>query len=167
MHFDPVTDKPLHVDFYQIKRGQKIDTEVEIEFTGEAPIAKEEGGIVVKNITSIAIRCLPRDLEKVADLKIDLGKLKSFEDAIYVKDIELPEEIELLTDPEDILVSVTEAEEEEEEEAPSLEEEMEKVEVEGEGEAEGEKPEGEAAPAEAEAPKEEGKGEEKPKEKKE
>jgi len=156
IQFDPVTDKLIHVDFYQIKRGQKIDAETDLNFIGEAPVVKESGGIIIKNIDSIAIRCLPRDLEKVASIEVDISKLKGFDDSIYVKDLDLPEEIEILEDLDTVIVSAQEPAEEEEELPPApetLEEEMEKVELseekgveEIEGEEKKEAPEAEAKP---------------------
>jgi len=135
VQYDPVTDKPIHVDFYQIKRGQKIEAEKEINFINEAPAVKEFGGILMKKTDVIAFRCLPRELEKI-DLTVDLSVLKTYDDVIYVKDINLPENVDLLSNPEDVIALVTEPREEEPEEVPTLEEEMEKVEVAGEGEKE-------------------------------
>ncbi|HUT22119.1 MAG TPA: 50S ribosomal protein L25 [Candidatus Bipolaricaulota bacterium] len=134
--YDSVSDAPMSVDFYQTKRGQKIEAEVEIEFINEAPVVKAYGGIVIKNIDRLSIRCLPADLEKVAELKVDLGGLKNFDDLIYVKDLNLPAEIEVLDKMDDVVVFVTEPEEEKVETAAVLEDEMKKVEVAGEKEKE-------------------------------
>ncbi len=160
IQFDPVSEKPIHVDFYQIKRGQKIDTEASLVFINEAPAVKELGAILVKTLDSVPVRCLPKDLEKIANVEVDLGVLKEFGDFIYVKDLNLPEEIEILINVEEIIASVTEPEEEEvEPEAPTeeLEEGLEKIEdaegKEKEPGEEGEEPKKDEAPAEKEADK--------------
>jgi len=160
IQFDPVSEKPIHVDFYQIKRGQKIETEADLVFINEAPAVKELGAILVKTLDSIPVRCLPKDLEKIANVEVDLTVLKEFGDFLYVKDLNLPEEIEILINPEEVIASVTEPEEEEEPEPPAeeLEEGIEKIEdAEGKEETEegkeGEEPKKEEAPAEKEADK--------------
>ena len=111
MVFEPVIDRPFHVDFYQIKRGQKLDIEPELEFVGVSLAVKSLGGILVKNLSSISIRCLPRDM--MTSIEVDISKLATFEDKISVKDLPLPEEVELLTDPEEMVAAVQEPAEEE------------------------------------------------------
>lgn len=111
--FDTLKDTLSHVDFYQIKRGQKLEIEAELVFIGEAPVVKESGGILVTNFDTITLRCLPKDI--VSKIEVDLSGLKTFEDKIQVKDLKLPETVEILTDLGDTIVMVSEPEEEEEE----------------------------------------------------
>lgn len=109
--FEPVVDRPSHVDFYQIKRGQMLEIEPELEFIGVAPAVKALGGILVKQLDSIEVRCLPKDM--TSSIKVDISKLATFEDKILVKDLPLPETFELLTDLEEVVAAVQEPEEEE------------------------------------------------------
>ncbi|MFC1598950.1 50S ribosomal protein L25, partial [Patescibacteria group bacterium] len=153
MQLDPRTDDIIHVDLYQIQEGKKITTSVELEFINEAPAVKELGGILVKNIDAIEIECLPKDLEKTENIKIDLSTLKTFNDIIHVGDIKLPEEIRIAQSLDEAVALVTQPKEE-------VVEEVTPVEAEGEG-VEGE--EGEEKPAEGEQkPGEAKEGEEKP-----
>lgn len=118
---DPRTNEIIHVDFYQIKEGKKITTEIELEFLGEAPAVKELGGILVKSFDEIEIECLPADLEKIETIQVDLSVLKTFADAIYVKDLKVPEGIKITENPEELVVLVTPPTEEKEEEKPAAE----------------------------------------------
>lgn len=111
MVFDPVIDRAYHVDFYQIKRGEKLDIEPSIEFIGVSPAVKALGGILVKNLDSVEIRCLPKDMISV--IQVDLSQLVTFEDKILVKDLPLPADVELLTDPQESVAMVQEPAEEE------------------------------------------------------
>ena len=143
-----------HVDLYQIKEGQKITTDVQLKFSGEAPAVKELSAILVKNIDRIEIECLAQDLEKLEDLTVDLSGLETFDDVIYIKDLLIPEEIKVLNNPDDAVVIVTEPKEEiieQPEEAAEGEEGAEGEGAEGEG-AEGETKEGEAKEGEAKDP---------------
>ena len=152
MVFDPVIDRAYHVDFYQIKRGEKLDIEPTIEFIGISPAVKALGGILVKNMDSVEIRCLPRDMVSV--IKVDLAQLETFEDKILVKDLPLPEGVELLTDPQESVAMVQEPAEEEIDESVGPA-------VPAEEGAEGEKPAEGGEEKKEEAPAEEKKEEKK------
>jgi large subunit ribosomal protein L25 len=94
--FDPISMKIEHIDFYKIKEGQKIETMVEIEFVGEAPAVKELGGTFMATLNEIHIKCLPKDL--VSKITVDISGLKSFNDSIYVKDLNISTGIEILNE---------------------------------------------------------------------
>jgi large subunit ribosomal protein L25 len=81
-------------------------------FIGESPAVKEAGAILVKSIDNLEIRCLPKDLPK--EIAVDISALKNIEDIIYVKDIKIPEGVEVLQSPETV-VAIAEAPRTEEE----------------------------------------------------
>jgi len=110
---DPISNEYIHADFFKVKRGQKIETEVELVFVGESTAVKEAGAILVKSIDNLEIKCLPKDLPK--EIKVDISALKNIEDIIYVKDIQVPEGVEVLQTPETVIAIA---------EAPRTEEEL-------------------------------------------
>ncbi len=124
--YHPLTDKVEHIDFYRVKYGQKLTAAVELNFVGVSKAVKELGGILVTNIEEIEIECLPKDL--VSEIDVDLSKLETFEDVIFVKDLPIPEGIKVLTDPEEVVASV--ASSRMEEEAPAKAEESASAEAE-------------------------------------
>jgi large subunit ribosomal protein L25 len=109
---NPETDEIIHADLYQITEGSKITTHVELELVGEAPAVKELGGILVKNMDEIEIECLPKDLEKIDTIKVDLSSLNAFDTAIHIKDLAIPEGVKVLANPDEVVVLVSEPEEE-------------------------------------------------------
>ena len=147
---NPVTEKYIHIDFYQIRRGEKIIAKITLNFVGESPAVKNQDGVLIKNYDELEIKCLPKDL--VHDIKVDLSKLENLEDAIRIKDLDIPKEIEILADEENAVVTVAppRTAEELEELEEKVEEKVEGVEVEkgkekeeeGEGEKKKEKKEG-------------------------
>lgn len=151
---DPLTTEPIHVDFYQVDMKKPIQAEMELIFTGESAAEKELGGILVTNKDKLDIHCLPGDL--ISQAEVDISPLKTFEDVVKVKDIAVPEKIEVLDGQDEIVAMVSPPRTEEElkalEEAP----EEEPGEVEVVGEKEKEEAEGEEA---AEEGKEEAKAE--------
>ena len=144
----PVSDKILHIDFYQVKMDEKITTEVELEFINESPAVKDLNGVLVKALDHLEIECLPSDL--ISEIKVDLSTLKTLDDIIRVKDLSAPEKVDILNDLESPVVLVEE--QKKEEEKPVEEEKPEGEEKEGEGE--GEKEEGKEEKTEGEDKKE-------------
>lgn len=141
VQYDPVKNSILHADFKQIKEGEKLRVEVELKFVGESKAVKELGGILVKNIDSIEIECLPKDL--VSQIEVDISSLNTFEDVIRIKDLKVGEETKILDNLEEIIATITEVEEEKEYEAKPVEAvgEVEVVGKEKEGEEGEEQPE--------------------------
>lgn len=136
---DPKKDEIIHIDFYQIREDEKIKTRVRLDFIGEAPAVKELGGVLVKNFDELEIECLPKDLELITHIKVDLAALKTLNDAIHVKDLQVPEQIKILALPDEVVALATEVTEEKTlEEKPAAEIEMVKKEKEGEEIKEGE-----------------------------
>ena len=142
----------LHVDFYQVRKGEKMQVAVPIVLTGESPAMKGKGRMLAHGITELNIECLP---EKVPpQIEVDIGILEELEQAIHVKDIVLDPDITVHADPEQFIVKVSEVQLKVEEEEVAVEEEEEEgAEAEAEGE-EGARAEGEAEKPAAEEGKE-------------
>jgi large subunit ribosomal protein L25 len=132
---DPVSDKIIHVDFYQVKMDEPITTEVPLVFNGKSLAVDREGGVLIKNFNSIEVKALPLDLPR--EIEVDISCLKTFDDNIYVKDLKIPARAEITAEDKEVVASVvpprTKAELEELEEAPV--EEIEQVEEEKREEA--------------------------------
>lgn len=109
---DPVRDAFLHIDFFQVRMDEEIETEVELEYIGEAPAVKELGGVLVKSIDAVEVRCLPADLP--SGIQVDISSLKTFEDRITIGDLKISSKVELSIDPETVVALVTPPRSEEE-----------------------------------------------------
>ncbi|HCU71197.1 MAG TPA: 50S ribosomal protein L25 [Candidatus Moranbacteria bacterium] len=117
----PVRGQYVHVDFFQVRMDEKIENEVELVFVGESKAVKELGGILVKNIDKLTVKCLPADLPSHID--VDISMINDFETHITVKDIKISRNIELGIDPETVIALV--APQRSEEELAQLEEKVE------------------------------------------
>lgn len=122
---NPVTDLPIHIDFYAIKMDEKITTEIPLTFINEAPAVKELEGNLIRNYDEIEVECLPADL--VSEIEVDISPLKTFEDQIKIKDLRVSEKIKVLEDPEEVVALVN---------PPRSEEELEAMEEKGAAETE-------------------------------
>ena len=137
---DPFGKELFHVDFYQVKMGEKMEVEVPIVLVGESPLMKDKNRMVSHGITELSIECLP---DKVPpQIEVDISILEEIEQAIQVKDIILDPDITVNADPDQLVVKITEVMVvEEEEEVVEEEEGVEGEEaVEGEGEPKAEEP---------------------------
>jgi large subunit ribosomal protein L25 len=140
---EPCSGALLHVDFYQVKRTEKIRVDVPIILTGEAPAMKEKGRTLTHSLTSLGVESLPDKLPP--QIEVDLSPLAEVEDAIFVRDIVLGPDVTVVTDPDQMIVRVSEARVIEEA-VPEAEvaEEVAAEEAEAEAEEAAEKPEGAA-----------------------
>lgn len=132
---DPVTEAPLHVDFYRIQIDKAIVVDVAVHHIGGDPIGVREGGVLETLTRQISVRCLP--LEVPTSFDVDLTDL-DIGQAIHVSDLTAPAGIEILSAPETTLFIIA---------AAKVEEEVEEVAEGEEGAAEGEEgaAEGDAA----------------------
>lgn len=143
---DPVSDKPIHVDLYKVNMSEKITTEIPLEFIGESPAVKDLEGNLITNKDSVEVECLPGDL--ISEIKVDITKLKSFDDLIHISDLVVPQSVKILDDPGEIVTQVTPPRSEEElkemEEVASADQEKEAIgKMEAEADAEKAKKEAE------------------------
>jgi large subunit ribosomal protein L25 len=139
---NPVTDAILHVDFLQISLRDKVRADVPIHLVGLAPAVDTLDGILMHGLDHVSVEALPTEVPSV--IQLDVSALVEINQALHVSDLELPEDVTLLTDPEQVVAKVAPPAVEPE---PVVEEEAEEVEGEA-AEEEGAAEEGEAqAPA--------------------
>ena len=114
VQYNHLGDVPLHLDFQEVTFGETITTTVELEFVGTPIGVTEEGGVLEIMMREREIETLPRAIpEKIV---VDISGLHAG-DAIHVKELDVPEGVRILEDPETAVVVVTEVEE-----APAAEE---------------------------------------------
>jgi len=99
-----LTSLPVHADFYAVKMTEKIETAIPIHFVGVSPAVEDLEGNLVENKDEIEIRCFPGDL--IPFVEADLGLLKTFDDNIRISDLSLPETIEVMHEPDEVIASV-------------------------------------------------------------
>ncbi len=84
--FDPVTDRPIHADFYVLADDQKVTLRVPIKITGNAKGVVENGGRVFKPMNFVRIRVLPADIP--AEFEIDISPLEIGQ-SFHISDLDL------------------------------------------------------------------------------
>jgi large subunit ribosomal protein L25 len=114
---DVIKNTLKHVDFQVVSLTEKIRAKVSLDLVGVSPAVKDLNGVVVTGTNNLEIECLPQYLPE--RMTIDISKLVRIGDGIYVRDLPVSENIEILDNPDEMLVIVTAGVLEEGEVAPA------------------------------------------------
>ncbi len=136
---DPVTTEIRHIDFHIISMTEKIEAEVPIHTKGEA-VGVKDGGVLDLVHRTVTVECLPTEIPDRLNIAIDQLKIN---DAIHIKELNLPEGVICALDPEEVILKVLPPRKEEEVAPPEGEAGAEPEVITAKKE---EAPEGEAAP---------------------
>jgi len=119
-----ISGQLLHADLYRVRMTEKVRLSVPLVLVGEAP-AVNLGGILLHSLDVVEIECLPKDL--IHHIPVDISRLTEIGSAIYVKDLDVGENITIHADPEELVVKVVPPEKEEEIVVAAVPEEVEVV----------------------------------------
>ena len=112
MQLDPVTDEVLSVDFLAVNQNEKVKTIVPVVLIGESKIEKLNEGKIQLVKDEIEVEAFPQDLPH--NIEIDISKIESINDVIFVKDLEVSSKVRIVDDAEQPIVTVVELSDEEE-----------------------------------------------------
>jgi large subunit ribosomal protein L25 len=129
----PVHRRPLHADLFLVRMTEELTVDVPLVASGESYAVEQLQGTLLHPTETVRVKALPDHLPQSIEYSVD--SLVDFDAAVYVRDLSIPSDVTLLTDPDEIIAKV---------QAPRIEIEEEPVVEEGELE-EGEAAEGEAA----------------------
>jgi large subunit ribosomal protein L25 len=117
----PVTRRPLHVDLFLVRMTEELTVDVPLVPVGSSVAVDESGGTLNQQTESVRVRALPDHLPQSIEYSIE--SLVDFDAAIHVRDLQLPADVTLLNNPDDVVAKVL---------APRVEVEEEPVVAEGE-----------------------------------
>ncbi|MGI6621005.1 MAG: 50S ribosomal protein L25 [Bacillota bacterium] len=99
---NPLTGEIIHIDLHRISMEEKVRLEVPIALTGEEEIASR-GLILQRQAREVTVECLPADIP--SHITADVSGMQAG-DTLLVGDLAVPEEIRLLTSPEEVVAAV-------------------------------------------------------------
>lgn len=99
---DPFRNDIIHIDFMRVSLKEKIEVKVGIKPIGIADGVKMEG-ILEQHIYKLNIKCPAENIPEAIDVSVEGLKIG---EALYIKDIVVPQEIEILDDKDKIIFSI-------------------------------------------------------------
>ena len=99
-----------HVDFLAVSLTERIRADVRIEVSGISPAVKDLNAVLVTGLHSVSVECLPTDLPD--HIMVDISGLEKVGDGIHVSDLQVPDKVQILDDPSEMIVVATYAKEE-------------------------------------------------------
>jgi large subunit ribosomal protein L25 len=100
---NPITGAFLHADLYAVDLAQKIHVSVPVHLKGTAAGVAIGGGIMDHATRELDVECLPNAIPE--ELAVDVSALE-IGDSIHVRDLVVPDGVEILNDPDVSIVSV-------------------------------------------------------------
>ena len=104
VQYHPVTDDILHIDLYGVSLKEKIDIKVHLHIIGIAKGVSVDGGHLTQSLNDIDIKCLPTKIPEF--IEVDVEEI-GINESLYVKDITPPEDVEITSSEDLVVVSIT------------------------------------------------------------
>ncbi len=102
--YNPVTGKPLHIDFFQVDLKEKVTAKVKLAIVGESPAVKDKIGVLLHILSEVEVEALPSDLPD--KIEVDITGLVSLDQTLKVSDLKVPDKIKILTNSASEIVKV-------------------------------------------------------------
>jgi large subunit ribosomal protein L25 len=99
-----VTQRPLHADLFLVRMTEELTVDVPLVATGESEAVNTHGGTLLHPIEHVRVKALPDHLPQ--SIQYDITSLATFDDVIRLRELEIPADVTLLTDPDEIVAKV-------------------------------------------------------------
>jgi len=100
----PKSGKIIHVDFSRVSLTERMTMKLPLNFVGESPAVKNEGGVLLHLVETLEVECMASDL--VDNVDVDISSLTEIDGTLHARDVKLPQGFTLLTDPEEPIAKV-------------------------------------------------------------
>jgi large subunit ribosomal protein L25 len=100
-----IRNELLHVDFQAVSMTEKIRASVSVITQGTSLAVKDMSAVLVNGLTEIEVLAFPQDLPE--SFIVDISSLTDLGSSITVSDLDIPENVEILSNPDDVIVTAT------------------------------------------------------------
>lgn len=101
--FRPATNQVYHTVFQSVNANETVKAAVPIQLTGEIP-AEKASLLVLQSLTEVDVEALSKNL--VDSIEVDASSLTEAGDTITVAELQVPEGITIMSDPEQVIATV-------------------------------------------------------------
>ena len=103
VQYDHLGARIVHVDLIRVSLDEKLRLEIPLELRGSMDASSHGGGVVEPHLSQIEVECLASNIPD--RIQVQIGRLK-LDESIRVKDLSLPPDVKVLSDPEALIVTV-------------------------------------------------------------
>lgn len=103
LQMNPIKRRPVHAEFFAPNLRVAMTANVPLHLVGEI---ENDALIVTQARDSVELRGLPTNLP--GSLEVDISTLVTLDDAIHVSDLTIGDDVEVLTDADELIARLTE-----------------------------------------------------------
>jgi large subunit ribosomal protein L25 len=101
----PISTTWLHVDFRVVDMRTPMVADVPLHLVGENPMVERNEGIATLILPTLHVRALPGDLPQAVD--VDISRLTDFTTVLHVSDLQVGDNVEVLTSPDEPVATIS------------------------------------------------------------
>lgn len=102
VQYDYLGHSPIHLDLTRVALDERVQVRIGIELRG-VPKGVSEGGLLDQHLSDLEVECILTEIpETLHPLVTELG----LEESLFVRDLELPPGVKVLTDPDERVATV-------------------------------------------------------------
>lgn len=101
VQYDYLGKKVIHADLMRVDLSERVRVQVLLAFKG-TPAGVHEGGLLEEHLDRIEIECAVTNIPESIDVSVKSLKV---DDSLHARDVQLPADIKLLTDPDTLLIA--------------------------------------------------------------
>ncbi len=94
----------MHVDFLAVDASTRITAEIPVHIVGESSAVSQRLGMLLQGTATLSIEAVPAEL--IDAIEVDISGLKAVGDAIHVRDLKVSDLLEILNDPDELIVRI-------------------------------------------------------------
>lgn len=102
---DSIRGNYTHADFYAPDMSKPFRVAIPIHLSGSSFAITGYNGVLVRGLTDLGIECLPADL--IPSITVDLSPIQEIGQAIFVRDVQVPDNVKIISDPDEMIARVT------------------------------------------------------------
>lgn len=100
----PLTGRALHADLKVVDVTRLMEIDVPIMAVGENVMVEKGQAILNTGLNVVHVRALPTNIPHQID--VDISALTDFDQSVHVRDLPLPDGVELLSDPDGLVFAL-------------------------------------------------------------
>ncbi len=100
----PKSGKIIHVDFSRVSLTERMTMKIPLNFIGESPAVKNDGGVLLHLVDALDVECLASDI--VDNVDVDISTITEIDGMLRAGDVKLPQGFTLITDAEEPIAKV-------------------------------------------------------------